>query len=59
MELMILAPFGKFAHVWYRAFGLWIHYGLQARKKNLTIALKKEKDRKKKARAAAKAAKSV
>ena len=58
MELMILAPFGKFAHVWYRAFGLWIHYGLQARQNNLKIALKREKAKKKKARAAAKAAKT-
>ncbi len=59
MELMILAPFGKFAHVWYRAFGLWIHYGLQARKNKLDIALKREKARKKKARAAAKVAKAT
>lgn len=59
MELMVLAPFGKFAHVWYRAFGLWIHYGLQARKNKLDIALKREKARKKKARAAAKATKAA
>ena len=31
-ELMIFAPFTKFAHVWYRTFALWIHYSLEKRK---------------------------
>lgn len=35
MELLFLAPFGKFAHVWYRSFALWLHYSLQNREKNL------------------------
>ncbi|MHA2304002.1 MAG: 4Fe-4S dicluster domain-containing protein [Candidatus Hodarchaeales archaeon] len=59
IEIFLLAPFGKFAHVWYRSFALWIHYGVQSRKNKLTIALKKEKARRKKARAAAKAAKAA
>ena len=31
-ELMIFAPFTKFAHVWYRTFAVWIYYGLEKRK---------------------------
>lgn len=52
LELFLLAPFGKMAHVWYRAFALWLYYGLIARKTNLKIELKKEKAKKKKAKAA-------
>ena len=43
IELILLAPFGKFAHVWYRSFALWIHYGLQARQKKLDKEVKKAK----------------
>ena len=31
-ELMIYAPFTKFAHIWYRTFALWIYYGIEKRK---------------------------
>ncbi len=54
IELVILAPFGKFAHVWYRSFALWIHYGMISRRKKLARELKKEKERAKKAKAEAK-----
>jgi hypothetical protein len=45
-------------HVQNYLFHEWIHYGLQAPQNNLKIALKREKAKKKKARAAAKAAKT-
>jgi nitrate reductase gamma subunit len=35
-ELMIFAPFTKFAHIWYRTFALWIYYGLEKRKSIVT-----------------------
>ncbi len=53
IELVILAPFGKFAHVWYRSFALWIHYGMQAREHKLANELKREKAKIEKAKAAA------
>lgn len=31
-ELMVFAPFTKFAHVWYRTFSFWIYYGIEKRK---------------------------
>ena len=31
-ELMVFAPFTKFAHVWYRTFAFWIYYGVEKRK---------------------------
>ena len=31
-ELMIYAPFTKFAHIWYRTFALWLSYGIEKRK---------------------------
>ncbi|MHA1973617.1 MAG: 4Fe-4S dicluster domain-containing protein [Candidatus Hodarchaeales archaeon] len=47
IELIILAPFGKLAHVWYRSFALWIHYGLHARERKLLKDLKKAKAKQK------------
>jgi len=43
LMLFTFAPFGKFGHVWYRSFALWIHYGLVARKEKLIKELKREK----------------
>ncbi len=31
-ELIIFAPFTKFAHVWYRTFALWLNYSIEKRK---------------------------
>jgi heterodisulfide reductase subunit C len=59
IELVLLAPFGKMAHVWFRSFALWIHYGLNARKNKLKLELKKEKARIKAEKKKVKAAKSA
>ena len=32
LELFILAPFTKFAHVWFRTFALWIHRAIETKK---------------------------
>jgi heterodisulfide reductase subunit C len=45
IELILIAPFGKFAHVWYRSFALWIHYGLKSRKNKLLKAEKRAKEK--------------
>lgn len=36
-ELMIFAPFSKFAHVWFRTFAIWLNYGLEKRKAKLAV----------------------
>jgi ferredoxin len=59
IELVLLAPFGKMAHVWYRSFALWIHYGLNARQTKLKFELKKAKARAKAEKKKAKAAKAA
>ncbi|MFX1506023.1 MAG: 4Fe-4S dicluster domain-containing protein [Promethearchaeota archaeon] len=51
IELILLAPFGKFSHVWYRSFALWIHYGLHARQNKLEKEVKKAKMKSKEAKA--------
>lgn len=47
IELILLAPFGKFAHVWYRSFALWIHYGIQARQNKLVKDIRRAQAREK------------
>jgi quinone-modifying oxidoreductase subunit QmoC len=59
IELVLLAPFGKMAHVWYRSFALWIHYGLNARQTKLKVKLKRAKARGKAEKKKAKAAKAA
>ena len=58
IELVLMSPFNKMSHVWYRSFALWLHYGLIARKNKLSNELKKikeaEKARKKREKAKAK-----